>query len=252
VIKENFISIITVVYNSELLIRKTIESVICQNEFYKIQYIIIDGNSTDNTKNIINEYTSYISEFVSEKDFGIYDAMNKGMQYVRGDWVLFLNAGDELADFDVINNISKNISNKDEILYGNIIIESNSSLRKIVPSKLFYLNFKMIFCHQAVFVKHSLLQSTLHPFDLDFKLAADFNQFYNFFREGKIFRYINIDVCKYDLTGQSILNPLKYQKEVISIINKQNKNYFRKIFFIFLFFLINFKTFIKIMLDIFK
>lgn len=242
------ISIITVVYNSDSLIRKTIESVVCQSNYAQIEYIVIDGNSKDQTINIINEYSSFIDVLISENDLGIYDAMNKGLKYVNGEWVLFLNAGDELVNSSVINNFSEVIKDNDEILYGNIIVKNNFNSIKISPSNLYCINFKMPFCHQAAFVRKPLLKNNLFAFELNYRVASDYNQFYKFYKENKTFRYIDLDIAKYDLSGQTYKNPLLYQKEVISIIIQQN-NYFNKYFFLIMLFIFNSKSFIKIMID---
>ena len=90
------ISIITIAKNEEKTIERTILSVINQSAINEIEYIIIDGKSSDNTLEIINKYKNKISKIISEPDFGIYNAMNKGIKAAKGEYILFLNAGDEL------------------------------------------------------------------------------------------------------------------------------------------------------------
>ena len=91
------ISIITVVFNGESLIERTIKSVLEQT-FASIEYIIVDGLSNDGTLSIAKQYSSSITKIISEKDHGIYDAMNKGLKMATGNYILFLNAGDELYE----------------------------------------------------------------------------------------------------------------------------------------------------------
>ncbi len=115
------ITIITVVYNCESHIEKTIKSVISQT-YQNLEYIIIDGNSTDGTLDIIRKYEKYIDYWISEKDSGVFDAMNKGIYLSTSDWVLFLNAGDYLASSDSISNCIKYIDSESLILYSNTIL----------------------------------------------------------------------------------------------------------------------------------
>lgn len=114
------ISLITVVYNAETTIRGCIESVISQN-FKNIEYIIIDGGSTDGTKQIINEFSDHIDIFVSEPDSGIYEAMNKGIELATGDIVGTLNSDDFFSDNDVLTAISNAFLQKNtDVVYGDL------------------------------------------------------------------------------------------------------------------------------------
>ena len=118
--KDNIlISIITVVYNSHLYIRETIESVLSQR-CLAIEYVVIDGGSTDRTIDIILEYRDKISVFVSEPDNGIYDAMNKGVGLSSGDYVAFLNAGDYYTDGKLTLVADALSSDKPDLLYGDL------------------------------------------------------------------------------------------------------------------------------------
>ena len=99
------VSIVTVVYNGENFLEETIKSVINQT-YENIEYIIIDGGSTDGTVDIIKKYEDKINYWVSEKDAGIYDAMNKGIEAFKGDYINFLNAGDSYVNNEVLNRAS--------------------------------------------------------------------------------------------------------------------------------------------------
>ena len=98
------VSIITVVFNGENIIEKTMQSVFAQT-YDNIEYIIVDGKSSDNTLSIIEKYKEKISVLISEKDKGLYDAMNKGLQVATGDYVWFMNGGDQIADAQVLTKI---------------------------------------------------------------------------------------------------------------------------------------------------
>lgn len=128
----NKISIITVCYNAENEIEKTIESVIKQT-FNDFEYIIIDGSSTDSTLNIVNSYKSYIQQIISEPDKGIYDAMNKGVKMANGEWVIMMNAGDQFASNTVLDEIfSSYIPDSIDFIYSDVLVK-NRNLWNICP-----------------------------------------------------------------------------------------------------------------------
>lgn len=106
------ISVITVCYNAVDTLEKTIQSVLEQT-YHNIEYIIIDGGSTDGTVEIIHRYVDYLAYWVSEPDRGIYDAMNKGIERATGEWVNFMNAGDYFYNYDVISNVFKVLQKAD-------------------------------------------------------------------------------------------------------------------------------------------
>ena len=113
----NKISIITVVYNSEKYIRRTIESIVGQ-DYPAIEYIIIDGKSKDSTMQIVNEYRDRIAVVISEPDKGLYDAMNKGLRLATGDYVLYINSGDALPSPTLMSDIFGNAPADSDVIYG--------------------------------------------------------------------------------------------------------------------------------------
>ena len=192
------ISIITICFNSDKFIEKTIKSVINQN-YPNIEYIIIDGDSKDNTINIIKQYEDKITKWISEPDKGIYDAMNKGIKLVTGDWVIFMNSGDLFCNKSVISEIFLNeIQENVKVVYGNVTNDwgTYKECKKAYPLKT--ISYRMPFCHQAVLVRREVLLDNL--FDLSFKYAADYNQFYNLFYKysQQAFQYIPVNVAECD------------------------------------------------------
>ncbi|EIT1317989.1 glycosyltransferase, partial [Escherichia coli] len=121
------LTIVTVVYNGEMYIEDTIKSVLSQNCNDDIEYIIIDGASTDNTLNIVNSYKNEISYIISENDNGIYDAMNKGVLKASGNYIGFINA-DDFYNKDVLCQVIKVMKeNKYDVIYGNMsLVEADS------------------------------------------------------------------------------------------------------------------------------
>lgn len=158
------ITVVTVVYNGDQFLEETILSVISQT-YDNVEYIIIDGGSTDSTLDIIKKYEHAIDYWVSEKDKGIYDAMNKGIVLATGDWVNFMNAGDKILYLDVD---SLSIKNTTTTCY--YFDEERGKVRRDPFTKL-YLTRNMP-CHQSVFYKRTELVS----FDLNYPVFADFEQ----------------------------------------------------------------------------
>lgn len=171
------VSIVTVVFNDQNHIEKTIESVLGQT-YKSIQYIIIDGKSTDNTLQIIEKYRDQIDTIVSEPDKGLYDAMNKSMNFIKGDFVCFLNSGDMFNDNKTVENAIKSIENKKtQIIYGDtVIVDEKVNIkgkrRHRPPKTLNWKSFRkgMLVCHQAFWASKKILE----PYNLNFKYSADF------------------------------------------------------------------------------
>lgn len=193
------ISIITVVYNAAKTLNDTIQSV--ANQSYKnIEYIIIDGNSTDGTVEIIKENSDKIDKWVSEKDSGIYDAMNKGIKLCTGDWIYFLGADDILFDKDVISNVANLMTINNQIVYGNVIYTSNGRLYDGS-----FNQFKIVtrnICHQAIFYPKSVF--LLFEYNINYKLYADFDLNLKLFNNKNwIFKYTSLVIAHYNNRGTS-------------------------------------------------
>ena len=208
------ITIITVSYNAVSNIEETIESVINQTYPY-IEYIIIDGGSKDGTIDIIKKYEDRISNWISEPDKGIYDAMNKGIKLATGEWINFMNSGDTFFSMNTIEELFKKASYKSDIIYGNInlLLLSGEYIQKgdFVSKKEY-----MPFCHQASFSRTNLMKK--YGFDTKYKICADRNFFYIAYINKAIFEYIDINVSNYEAEeGVSSVNmsEIFYEKGLI-------------------------------------
>jgi len=128
----NLVSVVTVVYNNASTIRDAIESVLLQ-DYPNLQYILIDGGSTDGTVEIINEYRSRIHTIISEKDTGIYNAMNKGLKLCQGEWTAILNSDDVYASPDVLSKVNEVFENPEyDAVYGNLVYVASDNLNRII------------------------------------------------------------------------------------------------------------------------
>jgi len=187
------ISIITVVLNSVDCIENTIQSVINQTYPNK-EYIIIDGGSTDGTLDIIKKYDGHINYFVSEPDKGIYDAMNKGIKYAKGDKIIFLGAGDCFYNNEVLTQVAPFL-NKYDFVYGNVILKSPVDSKEIIYDGKFSsykLTIKNI-CHQGIFYDKGLFTKYGH-YDLMYKIWADYEFNLRVFRKTKK-KYLNLIIA---------------------------------------------------------
>jgi len=218
-------SIITVVYNNEVTIRQAIESVLNQS-YPNIEYVIIDGNSKDNTVSIINEYKSKLGYFISEPDKGLYDAMNKGIKACTGDVIGILNSDDLYQDLDVIHDVMQHFNNDPELdlLYGNLVYVKSDNTNKIVrnwKSKSYYNNFfenANVPPHPALFVRRRVYKEE-GLFNLDYKLAADYEFMLRIFKNHHFkSKYINRLIIKMRLggaTNQSFSNIVNQNIEIL-------------------------------------
>lgn len=220
-INKPLISIITVVYNGEKYLESTIKSVIGQT-YDNIEYIIIDGASTDGTLDIIKKYEDKIDYWVSEKDKGIYDAMNKGIDMTNGNWLNFMNAGDTFFDNHVLNKIfTKHDLENIDMIYGNhhVIYPNNTRIVKAGDIKNIWKGSQ--FCHQSVFV--SVKKHKSNKFNLSNRIGADFEFFYQFYKQKSTYKYIDIIISNYLAGG---LSDLKRVDTIVSwwnVIDKDNK-----------------------------
>lgn len=156
-------SIITVVYNNVRDIEHTLKSVVSQT-YKHVEYIVIDGLSTDGTLDVIEKYRPQISVILSEKDNGIYDAMNKGLALATGDYVLFLNSGDELYSKETLASLAE-VSEGADIIYGETFLineqrEIIGERRHKVPAYFNWKSFRygMNICHQAIYIKRTIAE----------------------------------------------------------------------------------------------
>lgn len=198
------ISIVTVTYNCKNDVEKTIHSVIAQ-DYPSIEYIIIDGASTDGTIDVIKKYADHIDYWISEPDKGIYDAMNKGIERATGDWVIFMNAGDWFYQDTVITSFFARVNSDSTIAYGDIMLVGEYFKNHLVPPPMDRMKTQMVVKHQATFVR--LDYHKQHLFDITYKSSGDYAFFYKACYEDKVkFQYIPICIANFNNYGTSNVN----------------------------------------------
>ncbi len=200
------ITVITVVFNGQEYIERTILSVVGQT-YPNLEYIIIDGGSTDGTIDIIQKYEDKIAYWQSEKDFGIYDAMNKGLSKASGCWVNFMNAGDVFYAPDTVTEIFAAGTQRATVIYGGVEIVYPDLVRTQGPGTPENLWKGMQFCHQSVFI--DVAYHKAHPFNIANKIAADLAFFYEAYQAKTTFSNCGKVVARVITGGVSESNRVK-------------------------------------------
>lgn len=202
----NKVSVITVVFNDVAHIRETIESYLSQTWEDK-EYIVIDGGSTDGTLDVIKEYADKINYWISEKDNGMYDAMNKGILHSIGDWINILNSGDTFASPTAIEYALKSIDlNKIDIIYGDSIEIDKGSKRIITaPNTPKLLEYYPIYRHGSSFVRSNVHKKYLYDINRkkDLGFALDWHMIFSVYKAGYKFQKTKTIIQTYEREGIS-------------------------------------------------
>ena len=215
------LSIITINYNNAIGLKKTIESLIEQS-YQEYEYIVIDGGSDDGSKEVIWESLRYVSSWCSEKDTGVYNAMNKGIMRATGEYLLFLNSGDYLYDSTVLEDVTSTLSGED-IIYGDLLYVENGVEREVcvypTTLNLDYF-FEHSLGHPATFIKRSLFQDSLYSEDL--KIVSDWEFFLKkIVLEEVSYRHISRTITAFGMGGIS---------SQIDACNEERERVLRKFF----------------------
>lgn len=226
--KKHLFSIITVVYNDGLNLEKTILNVLGQ-DFDNFQYIIIDGGSNDNTLDIISKYKGEIDLVISERDNGIYDAMNKGIYNSNGDWVNFLNAGDTYDTSKFLSILASKILNSNfNLIYTDSIIRGKIYSPKLNKN---YLVRNML-CHQSIFYKSDILND--YQYNLRFKICADFAQLIEIYSKINSLKIngISVNYLGGGVSDNTSNKSLLLEERLNIILNSEFTLFYKCIFFI--------------------
>ena len=207
------VSVVTVVRNAVDKIESTLLSVLTQ-DYDSLEYIVVDGSSSDGTCDVINRYRDRIATVVSEPDDGIYDALNKGVKLATGEWIGIMNAGDVYAANDVLWRIFSREEEYREcdVIYGEAIsVDGGREICCHVPETVEGLAHGPTYRHGASFVRRT---THLHYlFDLVKKpllgFALDYEQIYRMYKGGCVFKKVSVPVLKYELRGMSTASPFK-------------------------------------------
>lgn len=199
------ISVITINYNNAHGLKKTIESVL-EQQGVEVEYIIIDGGSTDGSVELLSNYTDSISKWLSEGDEGVYDAMNKGIQYATGDYCIFLNSGDIFSSSLIIGTIADNMASEEaDIYYGNIqntLPDGTFSIQKF-PAVISLMHFSYSYLgHPSTIIRRNLLIE-MGGYSLKYKIISDWLFFVQALIHGARFKYIDLTISIFEINGLS-------------------------------------------------
>lgn len=200
------LSVIVVCFQERGRIGLTLDSIL-EQRYEKMECVIIDGGSKDGTLEVIEKYQKRFlyagikMQVISEKDHGIYDAMNKGIRNAGGDWIHFLNAGDRFHGQNTVKELMGHIREQDEIIIGKIVF-FDGYLGKIVEHlPVEELKKDMIFCHQAILSPKKYLEG--HPFRLEYRYCSDYEWLLAMYLKEIKIRCIDVLVADYDADGVS-------------------------------------------------
>jgi glycosyltransferase involved in cell wall biosynthesis len=217
------LSVITIVYNNVRDIERTVLSVLNQS-YASIEYLVIDGASNDGTLDVLKKYEGQISRLVSERDHGIYDAMNKGLALATGDYVLFMNSGDEIYALDTVEKIFVTEPDAD-IYYGETEMfdenwDSLGQRRHQAPEHFTWKDFKFGMCisHQAIYIRRSFTE----PYDLNYQLSSDIDWIIKAAKKAKKIVNVRMYVAKYLVGGMS---KKKHRQSLVERFHIFSKHY---------------------------
>ena len=195
-------SVITVTFNAGDKLTETVKNALLQ-DYTDFEIVIKDGGSTDGSLESVRALNDPRVVIFSESDKGIYDAMNQAVKYATGDYVIFLNAGDEFYTADVLSKAAgADLPLKNSIAYGDTFFALYGSLSKAPPKITGSVCYRNIPCHQAIFYSRDTLLK--RGFDTSYRIRADYEHFgYSFFKAGTQFKYLNFPVCYYEGGGYS-------------------------------------------------
>lgn len=216
------VSIITVSYNAQNTIEKTIKSVLAQT-YKNIEYIIVDGNSQDDTLKVVKKYEKNINRFISENDKGIYDAMNKGIAVATGDIIGILNA-DDWYEIETVSRVVETFKSNEivDIVTGQInFVDDDFIIGKSSYFDIENICYRMPIAHPATFVR-SRIYKNIGSYNIEYKIAADYEFTYRCYLAGCRFKYLEDVLANFSLSGISSKKHDQLYKEDECILTKYN------------------------------
>ena len=228
------VSVVTVTFNTADVVTETMDSVLGQTH-PNIEYIVIDGNSTDGTQAIIQTYRDKLAYCVSEPDKGPYDAMNKGIDAATGEWILFMNAGDYFVNSDTVLKVfTHDIQDSVDFVYGDYIWKGDKHEQRIASRPLDAMWQRISFSHQSLFSRTRIMKEK--KFDLKYKIVSDYNFYFSCYMEGGRFEKVDMPISVFRAGGLSDINFFKRTFERWKVVTRYKKgpeihwNYLRLLF----------------------
>lgn len=217
------ISIITVNYNNAEGLASTVKSVLSQS-LTDFEYIVVDGDSNDGSKTVIDKNEDHISQWISKVDSGVYQAMNRGIEMATGDYVLFLNSGDTFRNSTILLEADKKISGDAEIYFGNLMFtHSGKEMLREYPKELHFDYFlERSLPHPGSFIRRGLFDKYFY-YSEDYRIASDWEFFVYVICKAKVsYEHLDMIISNFDLQGMSNdpKNKAKITEERENILGK--------------------------------
>ena len=209
------VTVVTVIYNDANDVEAVIKNIRSQT-YPQIEYIVIDGGSTDDTLDILRRHNDEIDYWISEPDRGIYDAMNKGVNLARGQWINFMNAGDAFYNTETISTVMNTAPADADLVYGHTYYRDGDTLTLIETYDISTLWMSMIFSHQSLFVRTELLRK--HPFNLRYAITSDYEFIYHCYVNNRKFHDTRQIVAVHSVDGVSEERIIKRMMERWAIV----------------------------------
>ena len=197
-------SIITVNYNDVSGLQKTVESVVTQTHT-NFEYIVIDGASQDGSAAYIEKNQHFFAHWISEKDKGVYEAMNKGLRWAKGEYVLFLNSGDFFINESVLEKVARKVDDSKAIYYGNLVFRSaKKEFIRTYPKQLEFSYFlKRSLPHPGTFIRRTLFDALFY-YSEDYKIISDWEFFiYAICKANVSYQHLEETISVFNLQGMS-------------------------------------------------
>ena len=235
---ESTLSVIRSVKNDARRLKRTILSV-AEQDYGDLEYIVVDGGSTDGTAGIADRHKATVSRFVSREDEGVYHGMMHGAGLAAGEWITFLNAGDTYCGKDVLSRIMKETSPEVDVVYGDHYYGDETEPRRSLPFETLVerlqtgdLDESWIIgfpCHQAVFVRTALMREM--TYDTRYRHAAEQEFLFSAFAAGRRFHRCDVAVCRYEAGGMSHNRQVDMLLEKRAILKKHGGGFAVDAFF---------------------
>lgn len=193
------VSVVTVCYDALPMLRQTLDN-IARQQYDKLEVVVVDGGSDDGTEQFLRSHPQLVSQWISEPDNGIFDAMNKGVARSTGEYVIFLNAADGFADDHVLQRVFAHAPLAD-VIYGDVVKVDGAGNRTLKEAEAPHNSHRMFFCHQSALTRRQCL--TDYPYDTTYRMSADLKLYKQLFAAGKSFFHVPFAVASFDTGGVS-------------------------------------------------
>lgn len=205
------LSIITINYNNRDGLKKTIDSVLAQT-WTDYEWIVIDGGSTDGSRELIEQYQEHFAYWCSEPDKGVYNAMNKGIAQAKGEYMNFMNSGDTFYEAETLQKVFI-MDRIADVLYGDRlkVYTDHVELQTYPLAMEFYCIAYGMICHQALIIKSSWLKEK--RYDESLRICADWKHLLEMAIRGATFKHVGVTICRFDMEGKSSTDNKQFQEE---------------------------------------